>query len=154
MPRLFVMPEKPGDQPLELNDHLLLVGRTPENQLQIEDTNISKHHALLVKIGDTYQAYDLHSINGTFINDQRITTAVLKDGDLIRFGMTTFRFVLGADRRPPALKKPGELLPRPLVTAVPPPPKPLAPAIPSDAKETQPAPPPVGASPPPPPRKP
>ena len=92
MARLFVLPENPGDQPLELNDKLVLVGREPDNLLQIEDQNVSKHHALLIHVDDTYQVYDLHSANGTYVNDERVTAAKLKDGDVLRFGPGLFRF--------------------------------------------------------------
>jgi predicted component of type VI protein secretion system len=92
MTRLFVLPESPGDQPLELTDKLIVVGREPDNLLQIEDQNVSKHHALLIKVDDTYHVFDLHSANGTYVNDEAVASAKLKDGDVLRFGSGTFRF--------------------------------------------------------------
>ena len=135
MPRLFVLPEASGDQPLELNDNLVLVGREPDNLLQIEDSNISKRHALLVKMDDTYQVYDLHSANGTYVNDERVMTIKLKDGDRLQFGSATFRYQTGRAPKKIGLKlssqgKPGSI-PSPATAepVTPPPPVPSVPPL-------------------------
>lgn len=131
MARLFVLPESPGDQALELTDKLILVGREPDNLLQIENQNVSKHHALLVKVDDSYHVYDLHSANGTYVNDEPIASAKLKDGDVLRFGPGTFRFETRPIVHKIGLKTPVNAPAAPLTTpAVPPPVAPLPPAPP------------------------
>jgi len=56
------------------------------------DTTASRNHARLVLEGGQYVLYDQGSLNGTFVNKERITRAVLQPGDLIHIGGTTFRF--------------------------------------------------------------
>jgi len=131
MPRIFVLPQMDGDQPFELNDQFVLVGREPDNKLQIEDRNISKHHALLIKSDDTYRVFDLHSSNGTYVNDQPVTTVLLKAGDVLRFGDATFRYELSPARRKVGLQAGPVVLPTEIKEpAAAPAPAPLPPAAP------------------------
>ena len=153
MARLFVLPQVDGDRPFELDDHMVLVGREPDSLLQIEDKNISKHHALLLRADDTYRVFDLHSSNGTYVNEERITAAKLNDGDVVQFGSAAFRFESGPPRRKVGLKsapavaaalgvKPHTAAPLPFAVAKPIPatttPAPVA-AAPLPAKPMEPA---------------
>jgi len=90
--KLHLLPEAPDSEVFELIEPMVLIGRRPDNTLQIEDDNVSKYHALLVKTEDGYRLFDLHSVNGTFVNDQRITTVLLKNNDQLRIGPALFRF--------------------------------------------------------------
>jgi predicted component of type VI protein secretion system len=131
---------------LELTDKFLLVGRAPDNLLQIEDQNISKHHALLIRADDTYLLFDLHSANGTYVNDERISSTKLKDGDVLRFGPGTFRF----ESRPVARKIGLKAAPKPGPTLSAPPAKPVPlppPEIPAPPAVAPPAPQPLKAIP-------
>jgi pSer/pThr/pTyr-binding forkhead associated (FHA) protein len=65
---------------------VITIGRVPLNHIVIDNPTVSAQHALLAKIGDSYRLKDLHSTNGTQVNDVSITDAQLKDGDKIRFG--------------------------------------------------------------------
>lgn len=69
----------------------LVVGRDAECDVCIPNELISRKHAIIThtKLGVTVE--DLGSINGTFVNEQRITSAThLKSGDSLRFHLTTF----------------------------------------------------------------
>jgi myosin heavy subunit len=70
------------------------VGRTSENDLQIDTKFISRHHAVLL-CGPVYTIIeDLNSTNGVLVNNQRVTRHTLKDGDAVMIGKTQFRFVV------------------------------------------------------------
>ena len=71
------------------------VGRHPKNTIQILDRMISKEHARLLFQQGHYILLDLQSRNGTFLNDQQISEAVLTDGCEIRFGTVPLHFHQG-----------------------------------------------------------
>jgi FHA domain len=73
------------------------IGRTPDNDLQIDASFISRHHAVLLVHGTQTIIEDLNSTNGVYINTHRITREALNDGDLVMVGKARFRFVI----RPP-----------------------------------------------------
>jgi chromosome segregation ATPase len=68
------------------------IGRTPDNDLQIETKFISRHHAVILAGPIHTIIEDLNSTNGVLVNGQRITRQTLKDGDAIMIGKTQFRF--------------------------------------------------------------
>ncbi|MEW5723470.1 MAG: protein kinase [Thermodesulfobacteriota bacterium] len=68
-----------------------LVGRTRKAHLRFDlkaDRLISRTHFLMDIRPPRCIVMDLHSKNGTYVNDQQVTQAVLKDGDVIRVGKT------------------------------------------------------------------
>jgi ABC-type multidrug transport system ATPase subunit len=70
----------------------LRIGRTPDNDLVVEDLAVSRHHAELRKTPDSkYVIADLGSHNGTFVNGRRITSRLLTEDDIIGIGHSTFR---------------------------------------------------------------
>ena len=76
---------------------VLRIGRAPDNDVVISDLSVSRHHAELRRVGDTYQIGDLNSHNGTFVNGQRVVSAPLTEGDIVGIGPSTFR-LSGAER--------------------------------------------------------
>jgi ABC transport system ATP-binding/permease protein len=70
---------------------VLRIGRAPDNDVVISDLSVSRHHAELRKVGETYQIVDLDSHNGTFVNGQRVVSAPLTEGDIVGIGPSTFR---------------------------------------------------------------
>lgn len=83
-------PEK--GRSLQLSDNQVLrVGRGQKADVAIAlDQSISSLHFSLECDGQTCRIRDLNSRNGTFVNGHRITEAMLKTGDEIRVGSTTF----------------------------------------------------------------
>ncbi len=68
------------------------IGRTPDNDLQIDAKFISRHHAVILA-GPTHTIIeDLNSTNGVSVNGRRITRHTLRDGDTVAIGKTHFRF--------------------------------------------------------------
>ena len=68
------------------------VGRANESDMSIPDSMMSSSHFKLQTSERLCRISDLNSTNGTFLNDERIQTAELSDGDIIRAGDTKFRF--------------------------------------------------------------
>ncbi len=72
----------------------LLIGRSPEAEVRVNEQAISNEHARLETDGARFTVRDLGSTNGTYVNGQRIVEKVnLEGGDTIRTGSTTFTFV-------------------------------------------------------------
>ena len=70
------------------------VGRTPDNDLQIDAKFISRHHAVILAGPAHTIIEDLNSTNGVLVNGRRITRQTLKDGDSVVIGRTIFRFAV------------------------------------------------------------
>jgi len=68
------------------------IGRTAENDLRIDASYISRHHAVILAGPIHTVIEDLNSTNGVLVNNRRITRQVLRDGDVVMVGKTTFRF--------------------------------------------------------------
>ena len=62
------------------------VGRVAGNVIRINDPSVSSSHAEIVLEGDKYHIHDLNSTNGTYINEEQVTDAILNHGDQIRIG--------------------------------------------------------------------
>jgi len=70
------------------------IGRTPDNDLQIDAKFISRHHAVIL-VGPVHSIIeDLNSTNGVYVNGRRITRNTLKDGDAVLFGRAEYRFAV------------------------------------------------------------
>lgn len=82
---------------LSLEKQRTTIGRDASNDISLDDELVSKEHAVLEIIsaeeGITFLLQDLNSTNHTFVNDSPIDLHKLKDGDLIRIGMSDFRFI-------------------------------------------------------------
>jgi hypothetical protein len=71
------------------------IGRSPDNQIVLNDPQASSHHAEVHADGTGHIITDLGSSNGTFVNSQRLAPNVpsmLRPGDVIRIGATEFRY--------------------------------------------------------------
>ncbi len=68
------------------------LGRGSENDIQVDQQFVSRHHALIIAGPTQTVIEDLRSTNGLSVNGQRIRRGVLVDGDVILIGKTQFRF--------------------------------------------------------------
>ncbi|BDX34011.1 ABC transporter ATP-binding protein [Mycobacterium antarcticum] len=71
------------------------IGRATDNDIVIPDVLASRHHATLVPGAGGTQIVDNRSINGTFVNGQRVDTATLHDGDVVTIGNIDLVFAGG-----------------------------------------------------------
>lgn len=67
-------------------DREVIIGRAQGLDLTVEDTRVSRQHVRLNVAGRQIILIDLNSRNGTFVNDERVMRARLKEGDRIRVG--------------------------------------------------------------------
>lgn len=94
---------------IPLNKEKFLIGREEDCQLRPNSDLVSRHHCVIAVDDFTVRIRDLGSTNGTFVNDQRITTqVVLKQGDSIRIGKLAFEMQIRAvvAKVPPVVKVP------------------------------------------------
>ena len=88
---LKVIEGKQSGTLIPLNRQKFLIGREEDCQLRPNSDLVSRHHCVIAVDDFTVRIRDLGSTNGTFVNNQRITTqVVLKQGDLIRIGKLAF----------------------------------------------------------------
>lgn len=95
---------RPGPAALELLDsgelspafpldkESVQIGRIADNDIVLPDPNVSRVHARVEKRDGAYQITDLESTNGTWVNEQRVSSVKLKENDVIRLGSTRFIF--------------------------------------------------------------
>ncbi len=85
---------RPGRAP-EVPAGGIKIGRATDNDIVIPDVLASRHHATLVPGAGGTQIVDNRSINGTFVNGQRVDSAVLNDGDVVTIGNVDLVFTGG-----------------------------------------------------------
>ena len=91
--RLLIHSEE-GHEVVHVLGRKTSVGRTPDNDLQIDAKYISRHHAVIL-VGPVHTLIeDLNSTNGVQVNGRRITRHSLKDGDTVLFGRAQYRFAV------------------------------------------------------------
>jgi pSer/pThr/pTyr-binding forkhead associated (FHA) protein len=70
----------------------LTIGRRDSNDVVIEDPAVSGYHAKIDSLGDRFMLTDLQSRNGSFVNEQLITSHWLNHGDVINIGDHSLSF--------------------------------------------------------------
>ena len=80
-------------QRINLGDEPLIIGRAPEAGFQIIERSVSRAHCRITRDPAGYRIKDLDSTNKTFLNDQPIIEAELKDGDHISVGSCVLKFM-------------------------------------------------------------
>ena len=88
----------------ELRAGRLIIGRTAENDIQIDSKYVSRHHCQVTVSLEAAIIEDLNSTNGIVLKGKRVRRHVLSDGDVIVIGQHELRFT---DSRPDGTR-PGE----------------------------------------------
>ncbi len=86
-------PETPNEIIYELKFGANTIGRDKDNSIVMMHGSLSRQHAELTLGYNHVAITDLHSLNGTFVNEIKIDHGELKDGDSIRCGSLVFKFV-------------------------------------------------------------
>jgi len=72
-------------------------GRHPESDIFLDDITVSRRHAEFVRNGNAYNVRDVGSLNGTYVNRERIEEAVLNSGDEVQIGKFKLVYLAAAD---------------------------------------------------------
>ena len=83
-----------------LDSDLTTAGRHPESDIFLDDVTVSRRHAEFYRHPRGFTVRDVGSLNGTYVNRERIEEADLSDGDEVQVGK--FRLMFLAGRRSPA----------------------------------------------------
>ena len=71
----------------------IVIGRSPDCEIFLDDVTVSRRHATLVRRGDRVTIDDQGSLNGTFVNRRRVESAPLEDGDELQIGKYRLTFL-------------------------------------------------------------
>jgi len=74
-----------------LDGETTTAGRRPDSDIFLDDVTVSRRHAEFVRRGDAFIVRDVGSLNGTYVQRDRIDEVVLRDGDEVQIGK--FRMV-------------------------------------------------------------
>jgi pSer/pThr/pTyr-binding forkhead associated (FHA) protein len=91
MAKLVVLSAGMTGRTHELKVDKTTVGRVEDNTFQISEPSISSHHCEILLKGTDVLVRDLGSTNGSFINGEKITEAVLKPNQILRLGQIELR---------------------------------------------------------------
>lgn len=87
----------------ELKGAETVIGRGDDCAVPIAETQASRHHCKIVRVGEGWELQDLQSRNGTALNGKRIETSSLRHGSIIQIGTTALKFECIDAPPPPAI---------------------------------------------------
>ena len=90
--RLLVGESDGQDVRFPLFKDRLTIGRTADNDIQLNEQCISRRHAVIVTENGSTRIVDWGSKNGVYINENRVAEQMLKNGDVVMIGVTEFRY--------------------------------------------------------------
>jgi hypothetical protein len=82
----------PDGSRVPVGEDPIRIGRSPENDVTLSDSTVSRQHAEIVRDGDAWVVRDLGSSNGTKVNGAGVVEHMLADGDELRVGSANLRF--------------------------------------------------------------
>lgn len=71
------------------------VGRNPDSDVFLDDVTVSRHHAELRRREDAFFIHDVGSLNGTYVNGERVDATKLASGDEVQIGKFKLTFFQG-----------------------------------------------------------
>jgi pSer/pThr/pTyr-binding forkhead associated (FHA) protein len=77
-----------------LSEQGSILGRGEEADLILDDVTVSRKHAKIEKNSNVWTIVDLDSLNGTYVNRNRVNTQVLTGGEELQIGKYRFAFLL------------------------------------------------------------
>ena len=106
---------------VELAKPDMVLGRHSAADVRVGLPDVSRRHCRFLFAGRRWQVVDLDSLNGVFVNGQRVRQATLDHGDRLRVGAVTFEVEIYEPvtaailemKRPDVLQSIAEVLPRP-----------------------------------------
>jgi len=80
-----------------LDSEVTKVGRHPESDIFLDDITVSRRHAEFVRAANGYSVRDVGSLNGTYVNRERIEEALLVSGDEVQIGKFKLVYLAAAE---------------------------------------------------------
>ena len=77
-----------------LDQDVVTAGRHPESEIFLDDITVSRRHVEFRREGESFRVHDVGSLNGTYLNGDRVDDAELQNGDEVRIGK--FRLIFFA----------------------------------------------------------
>ena len=71
------------------------IGRHPDSEIFLDDITVSRRHAEIRRRGEAFSLHDVGSLNGTYVNRERVEEASLRSGDEIQIGKFKLVFLTG-----------------------------------------------------------
>ena len=75
-----------------LDTDVTTVGRHPEADIFFDDVTVSRRHAEITRTGSSFELVDQRSLNGTYVNGERVDRATLRNGSEVRIGKFRLNF--------------------------------------------------------------
>jgi hypothetical protein len=108
---LLVMRGPNAGSRFRLDGDLTTAGRHPDSHIFLDDVTVSRRHAEFYRHGARFTVRDVGSLNGTYVNRERIEEAELVGGDEVQIGKFRMLFLtsqdLGPDQRIPSADRRG-----------------------------------------------
>jgi len=98
--RILIIHDQGGSRELELAEESYTLGRAKDNDIKIDVTTVSAHHAALVLRDTDYWLQDLLSTNGSYVNGRRVQRRRLEDRDHIMLADCRMEFFEILDVKP------------------------------------------------------
>jgi pSer/pThr/pTyr-binding forkhead associated (FHA) protein len=76
------------------------LGRHPDSDVFLDDVTVSRRHATIRRIDGGYEVADAGSLNGTYVDHDRVDTALLRDMQEVQVGRFVLTFVIGGATGP------------------------------------------------------
>ena len=83
---------------IPLDQDVITIGRKADNDIVIDNQAVSGYHARIKKEGHSLFIEDASSLNGTYINGQKISKGELHNGDVVLIGVHTLDVILEKER--------------------------------------------------------
>jgi hypothetical protein len=85
-----------GGSRFVLDQDVTTAGRHPDSHIFLDDITVSRRHAEVLRTPDGYRVRDVGSLNGTYLNRERIEEGKLESGDDLQVGKYKLVFLTGA----------------------------------------------------------
>jgi pSer/pThr/pTyr-binding forkhead associated (FHA) protein len=73
------------------------LGRHPDSDIFLDDVTVSRRHAAIRRTADGYEVSDVGSLNGTYVDRERVETTKLRDMHELQVGRFVLTFVVGGE---------------------------------------------------------
>ncbi len=90
-PTLVILSDDGFGRVISVDRAHVIIGRSPRADVVVSDPEISRRHVMLKGSADGLICQDLGSTNGTFVNGERISRTILREGDVVRAGATIIK---------------------------------------------------------------